>query len=427
MRPRVPTCPPGCPPPPRLSRCAPARPRRAGVVRDLRIRSHRQRRKRLRRPAGRLPPLRPHHRGQLQPGRRIPAATRRPLHRRRPPRPPPRPAAGADRKPDRRQPAARRPSSTPRAPRPSKPSLSGESCPDHSQIGVVTVRTSPRRRRHAHLRRLQPRAAAGRPFRARLHPLRRADRLRPHTSANRAANTASPSNAANLPQLVDLDGLKLTLWGAPWVASHDAERGNCLNEAEPAAFFAKMLGRRRSQRIPAPRLPDPAHLLRGAARLHRRAPTPGSSRPGASSAVVQPLQPGRPAEARRLRRGPLPAAALRRSLANPRASSADGFDFNSTPTSRRPTAAANGSPPRRSKKAVVALPEGMTINPSVGAGLGVCTAGQYAAETVASAAGRGLPERLEDRRLHGPEPALRRSRSPARSSSPSPCRTPSTR
>ncbi|HTC60921.1 MAG TPA: hypothetical protein VK691_12505 [Solirubrobacteraceae bacterium] len=42
-------------------------------------------------------------------------------------------------------------------------------------------------------------------------------------------------------------------------------------------------------------------------------------------------------------------------------------------------------------KAVVTLPEGMTVNPSAGAGLGSCTPEQYAEETVEVVPGRGCP------------------------------------
>jgi uncharacterized repeat protein (TIGR01451 family) len=43
------------------------------------------------------------------------------------------------------------------------------------------------------------------------------------------------------------------------------------------------------------------------------------------------------------------------------------------------------------KKVVVALPEGMTVNPSAGEGLGACTPAQYAAETLETAPGEGCP------------------------------------
>jgi hypothetical protein len=43
------------------------------------------------------------------------------------------------------------------------------------------------------------------------------------------------------------------------------------------------------------------------------------------------------------------------------------------------------------KKAIVKLPEGMTINPSAAEGLGVCSPAEYAAETLTSAFGDGCP------------------------------------
>jgi hypothetical protein len=43
------------------------------------------------------------------------------------------------------------------------------------------------------------------------------------------------------------------------------------------------------------------------------------------------------------------------------------------------------------KKAVVTLPEGFSLNPSSGSGLGVCTPQQYAAETASSLPGEGCP------------------------------------
>src|SRR5262249_54713027 len=45
--------------------------------------------------------------------------------------------------------------------------------------------------------------------------------------------------ARNVSQSIDVEGLELTLWGSPWNILHNAQRGNCLNEAEPGFGWAK--------------------------------------------------------------------------------------------------------------------------------------------------------------------------------------------
>ena len=66
----------------------------------------------------------------------------------------------------------------------------------------------------------------------------------------------------------------------------------------------------------------------------------------------------------------------------------DALLDNFTPTGRL---IAPVQAPSQVKRAVVTLPQGMTINPSVAAGLGVCTPAQYAAETATSPPGAGCP------------------------------------
>ncbi len=58
------------------------------------------------------------------------------------------------------------------------------------------------------------------------------------------------------------------------------------------------------------------------------------------------------------------------------------------------------------QKAVVTLPEGMTINPSVGEGLGFCTPTQYAKETTFSIDGEGCPGDSKIGTLHVDTPLL---------------------
>jgi hypothetical protein len=58
------------------------------------------------------------------------------------------------------------------------------------------------------------------------------------------------------------------------------------------------------------------------------------------------------------------------------------------------------------KKAVVTLPEGMTVNPSAGAGLGACTREEYEAETLETPVGVGCPIESKLGTVHIKTPAL---------------------
>ena len=57
-------------------------------------------------------------------------------------------------------------------------------------------------------------------------------------SATAQANTASTSKLRTSPRAWRSTG-QVTVWGTPWAVSHDPERGNCLNEAEPSFGWAK--------------------------------------------------------------------------------------------------------------------------------------------------------------------------------------------
>ena len=59
---------------------------------------------------------------------------------------------------------------------------------------------------------------------------------------------------------------------------------------------------------------------------------------------------------------------------------------------RKGSPAPKGSPSRILQDTSVELPEGLTIDPSAGVGLGSCSPAQYAAATLTSPAGAGCPE-----------------------------------
>ncbi len=128
--------------------------------------------------------------------------------------------------------------------------------------------------------------------------------------------------AHNLPQLVDLHGFTLTHLGQPLGDLHNAQRGNCLNEAEPSFGWAKCsIGRPRQNR-PTAYLTLPtacAGPLAFAATGDLLAGTGGT----ASASRYQGHDP-RPAAPRSL----FEPVASGRVVTNPRASSPSGFNFD---------------------------------------------------------------------------------------------------
>ncbi len=268
---------------------------------------------------------------------------------------------------------------TPRS-SPFEASLSGESCPDRTQIGTVTVRSSfgAGTTRTFGVFNLAP--PPGAPSELGFNPYGAPITFIPHV--RQADGEYGLTLAAhNIPQLFSLYGFTLNIWGTPWSIVHNAQRGNCLNEAEPSFGWAKCS-------VGPPKLnPATAYLTMPTA---CEGPLPFTARVAswqAPATVLSRTYQGQSLEG-------CPAIAFEPNpggfVTDPRASSPSGFDFELNVDNSgflNPKRLA----PSPVKKAVVALPEGMTINPSVGAGLGVCTPAQYAAETAFSPPGAGCP------------------------------------
>ena len=262
---------------------------------------------------------------------------------------------------------------------PFEESLSGESCSDRSQVGILTVRSSygGGTTRTFGLFNLAP--PPGVPSQLGANPygapiifvpsIRQAD-----------GEYGITLHTRNVSQLVNVEALELTIWGNPWSILHDSQRGNCLNALEPSFGWAKCSVGRPSTVSPLAYLTLPTDC----ATPMRFTAIASSWQNGSVSRTSEtsPLQEEceKPAFE--------PHASAR--LTDARASSPSGYDFDIdvntlgvvTPTLRAPTPV---------RKAVVRLPEGVTINPSVGSGLGVCTPEQYAAETPLSPRGAGCP------------------------------------
>jgi hypothetical protein len=269
---------------------------------------------------------------------------------------------------------------------PFEESLSGESCQNTAQIGTLTVRSSygGGTTRTFGLFNLEPPPGVpseigANPYGA---PIVFVPRIR---QAEGEYGIALETHGAS--QVLSIEGLELNVWGTPWEGLHNHERGNCLNEAEPADSWENDHG--------------PGHkrcfepLGNVVPRSYLTLP-PSCEEPLRFKALARSWQGG--AEVERTVEDPAlegceqlrfePQATAR--LSDPRASSPSGYHFTiEADTSGVTDPERLASTPVR--KAVVTLPEGVTINPSVGAGLGVCTPAQYEAETPSSPPGAGCP------------------------------------
>ena len=288
---------------------------------------------------------------------------------------------------------------------PFQESASGESCPIESQVGVVQVRSSLGPPRTFGVFNLIP--VPGAAAQLGFSPFGRPIVLTTHLHGSEGEYNLS-LDAQDISQQFNLQGLKLTLWGNPWLVGHDNERGNCLNEVNPSEPFG-VEGQLEGE-PPAPpaesykpgtcSIGDPKALPPRASLTLPPSCVPMEFTLGATS-WQQPETIARTVRTPALQDcdlSPFEPTSLVQ-LNSERASSPAGLTFsllvdqlrlsdNYTPTGRLLPKVRAPSP---AKRATVTLPEGVTINPSVGAGLGVCTQAQYGAETVSSPPGAGCP------------------------------------
>ena len=268
---------------------------------------------------------------------------------------------------------------TPRS-SPFETSLSGESCPDKSQVGTITMKTSllGGSERSFGLFNLAPPPGVAAllgaaPFG---EPIAFAGQVR-----NTQGEYGLDLEARNFPQGLAIDGVEIDLWGTPWAVSHDGQRGDCLKEPEPGFPWAKCSVGPPKTNKPLAFLTLPtacvSPLLFNVSADSWQAPGTWVGDSSISPALT------------RCDRINFATSSFSGPTSN-RASTATGFDFNLS-QSQEGLTEPEGIAGSQVQKAVVALPEGFTINPSVGAGLGVCTPSQFEAETPTSAPGAGCP------------------------------------
>jgi hypothetical protein len=265
--------------------------------------------------------------------------------------------------------------------------LSGENCPDRTQLGTVDVHTSfgGGQTRRFGLFNLQPAGGvtAELGFSAFGSPIVLDAHLRQGTDGRYVLTL----EARDFPQALDVVGLDLHLWGNPWAASHDGERGDCLNEAEPSFPWAKCSVGATRDNHPRAYLTAPTECRSAlpftAVASSWQQPAEVTRMANNEDASGQPVPLGQCAN---LPFNPFPTGAL----TTTKTSTSSGYTFllHQDLSAFTEPGQITPSPVRR---VFVRLPEGVTINPSVGAGLLTCSPAQYAAETALSQQGEACP------------------------------------
>lgn len=269
---------------------------------------------------------------------------------------------------------------TPRS-SPFEASQSGESCAAASQIGVIALHTSfaGGSTRSFGVFNLQP--PPGVPSQIGFSPYGVPIALSPHIRQAHGEYGLT-LDLSRFSQRFDLYGLRMTIWGAPWNLTHNTERGNCLNESEPDDAYAKCS-------VGPPKIDPPQAYLSlptactGPLSFSISANAwqqPALISAGAQSPALQGCEKVNPAFNELATAVPTSDSA----------SSPSGLEFNLELPAEglsEPGKLASS----QVRKALLTLPVGMTLNPSVGNGLGVCTPAQYEAEALDTPPGAGCP------------------------------------
>ena len=261
-------------------------------------------------------------------------------------------------------------------------SLSGESCPDSTQVGVIEANVGGTTRFFGLFNLVPPfgtaAAIGAAPFGT---PLVFAVRAREGDSGLDLRLTAVPPS-------LDLRSLRLTIWGTPWWGdirpseTHDPQRGNCLDEETGGSLASNC-------QVMGPGIQAPESQIKSYLTLPTtpcgtppafQAERPPGRRDGAgrdhdprSHRLQQsPHDRQGAADDRRRRRAHRPRLQPRRQRRR----------RHPQPRRHRPPGDQDGDR---------ALPEGLTINPSLGAGLGTCSEADFARESAGSEPGAGCP------------------------------------
>ena len=258
---------------------------------------------------------------------------------------------------------------------PNEASASGESCPNASQVGVLEV-TVGGTTRHFGLFNLVP--PFGTPVAIGASPF--------GTPLVFNARMRESDNGLDLvlddvPQSFDLQDFDLTIWGAPWRQEHDAERGNCLNEQTGGSHGSCLV---------FGAVPAPDSLINSYLTLPT---TPCGTPPGfqARAASWQGAVAEATATIGALVKCNKALTIPKVQLMTDAAAARTGLAFNLRVNDGGGILSPGGTARPAIKTAIASLPEGLTINPSLAAGLSACAEAEFARETAGSEPGAGCP------------------------------------
>jgi hypothetical protein len=190
-------------------------------------------------------------------------------------------------------------------------------------------------------------------------------------------------NSTNITQVSSVISARVTVWGTPGDPKHNNARGwGCLREAHGAAEHPPCVPTEGSKRVPFLTLPSSCE----------KAPDAGVeadswTNPGQLISVL----PSEPIE-RLSGCNHVPfTPTVQAAPSTLRAAAPSGLDFN-LDVNDEGLFNSEGLAQSDLDKTVVKLPEGLTINPSAGVGLGGCTPEDFARESVDSIPGAGCPD-----------------------------------
>lgn len=191
----------------------------------------------------------------------------------------------------------------------------------------------------------------------------------------------------DVPQPVRFYGSVLTIWGNPASPVHDAFRGGCLANTvatpEPESISTGLCP---SGAVERPFLTLPVTCPGPQALLSRISLVPWED-PTVEASAQSPAPAAGMADCQRLSFEPTAKA----TLTSQQSGSSSGLDFNLEFRDEGLTSP-TGIAQSDIRRAVVALPPGVALNPSAATGLDACSEQGFARESVSSAPGEGCPE-----------------------------------